>query len=348
LPRQIHIVLKKRNMIVLGRESRGMAQLELADRIGMSKANLGKIENGDIGVKDDVLELIADVTHYPVSFFLQEAEIYPEHLVYRKRENVAQKLLTPLNAKINIVRLHIEILLAFLKTDIPKLPHYEIDETLDPIAAAQKLRRSWKIDTPIVENVVRMLEEKGIAVTSFGFGTERVDSRCILTEDKYPIIVFNQSLLGDRQRFSLAYQLGHLVMHTYSNVSWERDISHEANIFAAEFLMPEKSIRKDFDNGITLPLLGELKRKWKVSMIALLYRADDLGYLTPNQKRYLIQQFNEQKIRRREPIELDIQVEKPAMVRKWISEVKTKRKLDVKGMASLLHLNADEFIELYN
>ena len=70
--------------------------------------------------------------------------------------------------------------------------------------------------------------------------------------------------------------------------------------------MPAKHIIEDFKNGITIPILADLKRKWKVSMIAPLYRADDLGLVTTNQKRYLFQQFNQLKIRRREPIKLDI------------------------------------------
>ncbi|MCF8451378.1 MAG: hypothetical protein K9G49_16015, partial [Taibaiella sp.] len=94
--------------------------------------------------------------------------------------------------------------------------------------------------------------------------------------------------------------------------------------------------------------LGELKRKWKVSMISLLYRADDLGYLTPNQKRYLLQQFNEQKMRRREPKELDVPIERESLVKKWIKELKTKQKLNDKGVASLFHLNMDEFTTRYN
>ncbi|MBL0267160.1 MAG: hypothetical protein IPP99_00335 [Chitinophagaceae bacterium] len=41
-----------------------------------------------------------------------------------------------------------------------------------------------------------------VIINSFDFGTERVDSRSMLTDDKYPIIFLNNSLLGDRQRFS--------------------------------------------------------------------------------------------------------------------------------------------------
>jgi Zn-dependent peptidase ImmA (M78 family) len=90
-------------------------------------------------------------------------------------------------------------------------------------------------------------------------------------------------------------------MHMFANLTAERDITHEANLVAAEFLMPEDDIRQDFAEPITLPRLAELKKKWKASMISLLYRADDLGFITANQKKYLVQQFNNQNIRSASP-----------------------------------------------
>lgn len=334
-------------MITLARESRGISQSGLATRIDMSSGNLSKIENSDIGVTEDIIEQIAKETNYPTSFFAQQEDVFPEHLIYRKREKVTQSLLTIINAKGNIIRLQLQHLLKILNVESLELPNFEVTETNTPQTIAQKVRKAWRLEKGIIEDTIKLLENNGIIIAAFEFGTERVDSRCILTETKYPIIIYNKSLLGDRQRYSIIFQLGHLIMHTAFKIGRDRDIAHEANLFTAEFLMPEKDIRKDFENGITLPLLAELKGKWKVSMISLLYRADDLGYLTPNQKRYLIQQFNEQKLRRREPLELDVPTEKPSLIRKWISEIKTKQKLDMKGMASILHMNPDEFIELY-
>ena len=83
-------------------------------------------------------------------------------------------------------------------------------------------------------------------------------------------------------------------------------------------------------------------------MIALLYRADHLGLITPNQKRYLIQQFNQLKLRRREPMELDVPKEQPKLIKRWIAEYRTKTKLGTVEMASLFFLNVDEFMELYS
>lgn len=336
------------NMIVLAREARGLTQAELADLIGMSPTNLSKIERSDIGISDEVLETIAEKTDYPAHFFRQPGDIMPENLNYRKREVVAQKLITPIHAKVNIIRKHIHFLTMALNIPVPAIPVMEVTEKQTPQKIANKLRQLWKVESPIIEDLTRLIEDNGIVISTFPFDTDRVDSRSILTDDKFPIIFFNSSLLGDRQRFSLAYELGQLIMHTFNIVPIDRDVSHEANAFAAEFLMPAKDIKEDFKKGISIPLLGELKRKWKVSMIALLYRADDLGLVTPNQKRYLVQQFNQLKIRRREPMELDIPKEQPRLMKRWIAEYRTKTKLGVVEMAAILFLKVDEFMELYS
>ena len=335
------------NMVILARESRGFNQTELANKMGFAPTFLSKIERGEAIISDEQLKGISDITHYPLSFFYQEGEIVPENINYRKREKVAQKNLTLVNARVNLERLYVKNLSASLNIPPPSIPSINVTSDITPSDIAHKIRSLWKLKSPIIDNVTDILEQHGIAVRIVNFGTERIDSRTILTDNKYPVIVLNKILLGDRQRFSLAYQLGHLVMHTFTSVDWNRDIGHEANLFAAEFLMPEKEMKKEFKDGITLALLAELKRKWKVSMISLLYRADDLGFLSDNQKRYLVQQFNDKKIRRREPVELDVAAEQPSLVRSWISDLKKKQKLDVTGLAAELHLNMDEFIELY-
>jgi Zn-dependent peptidase ImmA (M78 family)/transcriptional regulator with XRE-family HTH domain len=336
------------NMIILAREARGLIQAELADSIGMSATNLGKIERKEIGISDDVLELIADKTHYPIHFFKQSGDIVPENLNYRKREVVSQKLISPIHAQVNIIRKHVHFLTMALNKPTPTIPIVEVTAKQTPQKIAQKIRQLWKVDKPIIADLTKLIEENGIIVQSFAFGTDRVDSRSILTDDKFPIIFLNDSLLGDRQRFSLAYELGQLIMHTFTIVPIDRSVSHEANAFAAELLMPADEIKKDFEKGVSIPLLGELKRKWKVSMIALLYRADDLGLLTPNQKRYLIQQFNQLKIRRREPMELDVVREQSKLMKRWIADYRTKTKLGVHELSALFFINIDEFMELYS
>jgi len=335
------------NMILLAREARGLTQTELADKLHLHKANVSRLENGDTNLSEETLLAMAEATGFPPQFFVQQGDIMPVNLSYRKRQQVPAKLINPIEAQINIIRRHVQFITRALERILPDLPVYEVDEKHTPAGIASLLRRKWNITAPVIDDLGKILEQQGIIICSFDFGTERVDSRSMLTDDEYPVIFLNNSLLGDRQRFSLAFELGHLIMHTFTPVPHQRNINHEANEFAAELLMPAKEIVKDFKQDITLPLLGELKRKWKVSMIALLYRADDLGLLTPNQKRYLLQQFNRQKIRRREPQELNIPKEKPQLMRRLLADYMSKTKLSVTQLCTLLAIERGDYLEYY-
>jgi len=336
-------------MVVLARESRAMSQKELAEKLNTSPGFICKIETDNKSMPEPLLEKMSKLLKYPQEFFFQEGEAFlPMSLNYRKRDHVSSKVLVPLEAQLNLYRLNIEMLSQKIKIPSSNIPELDLQKLGSVEQVAKQLRKFWKMPKGAINNLTELLEENGVIVISFDFGTERVDSRTILTKDRQPIIVVNKLHHADRQRFSLAYEIGHLVMHTHSLPSHDRDISHEANLFAAGFLLPESEIRKDFENGVTIPLLGELKRKWKVSMIALLYRAVDLGFLSENQKKYLLSQFNQMQIRRREPIELDFPKEKPHLLGNLIIKYKNAHKFSAKELASSLHLEVEEFMAKYS
>lgn len=328
------------SMFALAREARGISQVELADKIGTSQVNINRWETGAFDINKEAFSQIVSVLDFPESFFFQDGEIAPPTF-YRKRDKVSKKILDVVDANINIYRLQIGTLLKASQSPVAVIPNLG---ELVPQEAAQTLRKKWKVPKGPVENLTEILESNGIMVASFDFQTERVDSRSILTDDKHPVVFTNKTQLGDRLRFTLAYELGHLVMHAYNRPNFDIDPGHNANLFAAEFLMPAKDITSDFKAGVTLQSLADLKTKWKVSMQALLYRASDLELITPNQKRYLLSQFNDMGIRRREPLELDIAKEQPKMLRDLITKYRTRQKMSVKDMAAYFHLHEQEFV----
>lgn len=120
------------NMIVLAREVRGLTQAELAEEIGISGTNLSKMERADIGISNALVETISEKTFFPTTFFYQNGEIVPENLNYCKREIVAQKLITPIHAKVNIVRKHLHFLTMALNIQNVSVPVMEVTETQTP------------------------------------------------------------------------------------------------------------------------------------------------------------------------------------------------------------------------
>ncbi len=335
-------------MITVAREARGLSQLELAEKLGLSPSHMSRIEQDFTELGEHHLKALSTILNYPEEFFYQDGENLPPALALRKRNKVAQKVLLPIEAQVNIYRLNIETLLEAINYSEVNLPVLDIEKLGSPSEAARKLRKLWKIEKGVINNLTQILEDNGLFLINFDFNTDRVDGMSILADSKFPIIFSNKRSLGDRQRFTLAYELGHLVMHLYTNPSFTRDISHEANEFAAEFLMPEKDIRADFKDGVTLNILADLKRKWKLSMQALLFRSNDIDVITDNQKRYLVNQFNSMNIRRREPAELDIPRENPMKVRDMITNYKNKQKLNVRQLALFFNTGEDEFLDKYS
>lgn len=334
-------------MLTLAREARGLSQSELADKLSISQSNLSKMEQEFIAVNQDVFKTIQKTLKYPEGFFFQEGEILPPAF-YRKRDKVAFKTLLEIEANINIYRFNIEQLFSSIKIEAANLPNLSVEKYGSPEGVARQLKKVWKIGKGVVENLTWLIEDHGILVVAFDFGTERVDGRSLVTKDGHPVIFVNKSLLGDRLRFTLAFELGHLIMHSHTAQKFGTDVTQEAIKFAAEFIMPEKDIMPDFDQPLTMQRLSELKKKWRISMQAILYRAHELGAITDNQKRYLVGQFNAMQIRRREPPELDIVKENPALLRNLITNYRTKQKLSVKEIAHLFHLEQEEFLSRFS
>ncbi|MBI3518073.1 MAG: ImmA/IrrE family metallo-endopeptidase [Bacteroidetes bacterium] len=334
-------------MLTLAREARGYSQADLAEKSGVSRSNISRFEQDNLQMSSELLNKIMGVLKFQDSLFYADTEILPSAL-YRRRDTVPAKRLMQIDANINIYQMNIARLLSAMKKEAMEIPSLPLFETRTPEAAAIKLRKLWKLNKGAIENLTQVLEEHGFITIAMDFDTERVDSRSILIEDKFPVIFYNKKLLGDRLRFTLAYELGHIVMHTRTSLITFTDLSKEANSFAAEFLMPKEDILKDLSANVDLDLLARLKGKWKASMHALLYRAVELEMITENQKRYLINQFNALKIRRREPKELDLIIERGKLLRDLITKYRTNQKMSMSEMAAFFHLHEAEFLDRYN
>jgi Zn-dependent peptidase ImmA (M78 family) len=127
-----------------------------------------------------------------------------------------------------------------------------------------------------------------------------------------PVIVVTATPAGDRRRFSVAHELGHLVLHQVSEGSLHT-VEQQADAFAAAFLLPEAAMRKVLVPPITLTTLADLKARWGMSLQALIRRALVLECLTPSQYRSLYAQLGARGWRTHEPVA--VPVERPRALR---------------------------------
>jgi Zn-dependent peptidase ImmA (M78 family) len=159
-----------------------------------------------------------------------------------------------------------------------------------------------------VQNLVGAIEDAGGIVFRCSFETKKVDAISQWLPGLPPLFFVNSDIPGDRCRFTLAHELGHLIMHQIPTP----DIETEANRFAAEFLMPEKEIGPHL-RQLSLQRLAAMKPYWKVAMSAILKRANDLHKISPFMYRKLNTQINKYDLRINEPVH--IAIEEPEVVK---------------------------------
>jgi len=334
-------------MVILARESRGMTQSELAGKMGVSQANLSKIESGLLAVSSQMLAALSKALHYPENFFYQGDELFgieKSILYHRKRESLLIGQQRKIHATVNILRLHIEKLLRSAEiAPTQKFPKLDIDEfhgRADEIARA--VRAGWVLPRGPVENVTRAIESAGGIVIQCDFGTRLIDAVSQWVSGTPPLFFVNRGVPGDRLRFSLAHELGHVVMHR----TVDEESETQADIFAASFLMPAADIQ-DALLDVTLPKLAVLKPYWKVSMGSLLKRSCDLDTIGSQQQRYLWMRFSKAGYRLREPEELDIPLEQPKLLQQILEMHMARLGYTDSDLGKLLHCHEDELALLY-
>ncbi|OXM67187.1 MULTISPECIES: helix-turn-helix domain-containing protein [Amycolatopsis] len=204
----------------------------------------------------------------------------------------------------------------FPEPDVPSLPVAVDDHDGDgPERAAQLVREQWGIEAGPVGHLVRMLENHGVLVV---FSPEQAASVDAYSFDSRlrPVVILNP-IKRDyyRQRFDVAHELGHLIMHSDAEPGG-RIVEDQAHRFAAELLMPTDQIRDLLPTtmgGNVWRTLARLKEQWGVSIQALLYRARRLGRLSDVSYRNAMTTISARGWRRNEPGLVDA-IEQPSLL----------------------------------
>ena len=333
-------------MITLARESRALTQSELAEKLRCEPSTLCKVEYGSLPAKDVFVSDLVSILNYPIHFFHQEFSIAPPNIHYRKHLSLPAKIVRKADAIMNIYRANIDKMLKsieYISPAIPSVDEYKYDM---PRKVAMFMRSYWKVPSGPINDLVALVERFGIMVIMLDYETDKIDGRSMTTESGHPIIFLNKHMAGERQRLTLAHELGHIIMHMKTIPTFARDEEAEAFEFASEFLMPGDEIKHQLPSKVTIEKLFDLKRIWKVSVAALIMSAEKLGRITNNQSRYLWMQYSKGGYRKSgEPI--PISIDRPTIVERLIQIFSDGNKFSKSEMAQLFCLNESEYDEKY-
>jgi len=314
------------NRLKKARIYRGFTVAGLAEQVGYQRQTISLYESNQIDNPDEhVIKKISDVLSFPVKYFFEQDKNLDIGSTYFRALLTTNKKYR--NEQIQRME-YISQIYCFLKEYInfPKLVLPQIDSNTTPEEAADMLRDSWNLGCRPIENIIFDVEQHGIVVTSSDTGTSAIDAYSQMVsidgDSVFTIGYSNNKTSAARIHFDISHELGHICLHDWSedvemlNRDEFKEREDEANRFASSFLLPKDTFYYDVKkNPTSLPFYKELKRKWKVSMQAMIRRAYSLEIISYEEYQYLIRTLQRRGMRKEEPLDNVLLTAKPSLLK---------------------------------
>lgn len=284
----------------LARTASGLSRPGLSAAIGglATAQDIGRYECNESLPDSDILSALSATLEVSLDYLLGDQDIFLESIDYRKKSITRKRELARIETQILMLferYLIVEEALGIpcMEWDKPKGYPYPVHQRIeDADIAATGLRDNWGLGLNPIPNLVELLEKSGIKVLSFHL--DSVDGLTAMLhipgKRSAPVIVVNETAHGERQRFTLAHELGHLAM----DVSEDLDKEKAAHRFAGAFLMPAEALRREIGkirSSISYKELLYLKDMFGTSVQAITYRCKDLGIFSKSMCRGLFIEF---------------------------------------------------------
>ncbi|MDZ5782089.1 ImmA/IrrE family metallo-endopeptidase [Marinococcus luteus] len=337
---------------------------ELADEVGVTHQAISKYEKNKMRPEREVLDKLVQVLNFETNFFYKEittGDIYDKPFIFRKRAGTAKKYQNQFIEQVAVISELIETIQSKMY-----LPEFELNLILqrtektscflgenEIVNLAKSVRRYLSLGDGPIDNFTLLCEKLGVIVVYLDSDRFLVDG-CSTIINGRPYIILNENYTSSvRRRFTLAHELGHILLHSNlsSNVMNKREnekqFEYEANFFASEILMPEATFVNDL-NGIGLDYLLTLKRHWKVSLQAMIFRAEQLDIFTQEYALYLRQQISRKKWRKEEPYDEEIPLEKPVMLSRALKYLVNNEKTTINELSFQSGISPEEILYWFN
>lgn len=295
------------------RKVSGMSQAELASKMselqsvcpamykGVSSTAIEKYENGVMVPDNDIIMVtIAKALNTNVANLRRPFRVTIGEFDFRKKSKLGKKAVERIKimAQQRIEKyVEVERLLneeIGCKVDFC---HLVVRNRNDARAIAYKLRQEWNMGIGPISNAINLLENHGVKVIEVEEDPELFDGTSSMV-DGIPVVVLNANV-GDtsnpkhhntyeRRNLTLFHELGHQLMNIADDIE-DKEKEKICNAFASEFLIPSEMFIKIFGpkrTGISFFELKDVQREYGISARALMYKASELGVITPSRYKY--------------------------------------------------------------
>jgi len=265
------------------RKAKDYSQERLAEKSGLSRAAYRNIETGKSEPRVSSLQAIATALEVPIQQLVEPVQaLISVRFRSNKRMRSREQILVDVGRWLSDFR------------DIEEVLNDRMDYQLDDIRRRLKARKNrgevaaalarevlgLDAEEP-VRDICGLLESGGIKVGEQKVASHDFFGLSVASADGGPAVVVNtwERISVERWIFTAAHELGHLILHLsdydVNHTDEEKKHEEEANAFAASFLMPDASFRKEWNETYGLAFVDrvlKVKRIFRVSYRTVLNR----------------------------------------------------------------------------
>lgn len=338
------------------RKMAGMSLQDLEDALAkkVSKQSLNKYEMSLMNPTSQVLMAISKVLNLKPEYFLKKEQVELGAISFRKRAGLLKKDEEAIveKAKDYLERyLEIESILALDNEFINPLLEISINNEEDVERAALKLREFWELGMNPINNVVEMLELKGIKVFLID-DVDQIDGFATITSNNVPFVVINtrdKSL--ERVRFTIIHELAHLLLMLNDEIKANHRSEEEyCHYFSSCFLVPRKMLIQMIGGNnrtyINIKELIGIKEYYGVSIRAIVHRLKKLQIITDNYYQRWIVYMSKTYGSKEEPGKYKGE-EKSKQFEQLINRALAEGLISTSKAASLCNISTNEFRKSY-
>lgn len=308
------------------RKLKGLEAGELAKELGVKRQTISMYETGKISAPEfSKVQKMSQILGFPIDFFLScdiSSVQLSKSVYFRSLLTTGKKYRSEQELKISLVSIIYAYLSEYVNFQKPNLPEIDIEDDIENIAF--ELRKCWNLGVRPINDLIFQAEQNGIIVTSFDTSTNDIDafSQKVLfsDEDHYIIAISQNKSTAARLHFDVAHELGHILLHEWNDdidsLSPEefREREQEANDFASAFLLPKETFYNDIAAyADKLDYYIEIKKKWKVSIAAMIRRSKNLNLINYDRYQWLMREMQKRGIRKYEPYDDVLITAKPSI-----------------------------------
>lgn len=303
-------------------------QSELAEAVRVTRQAISAFEQGEKAPDPETMQRIASALKQPIGYFATEdRQVFGEFssMFFRavgpatKRRNMACAVVGKWFTQVTN---YIDSLVNFPAVKLPAVSPASSDgrygvEELE--AAAEECRKVWNLGLGPIANMVALLEAHGITVCRCPLEGETVEAFSFWNGNRPFVVLASEKRSASRSRFDAAHELAHLVLHRWVGAEELEDpkvlklIEREADRFASAFLLPRKSFPSEVFTT-RLESFVALKRRWKVSVQAMVLRCKQLEIFDEDQVTNLYKQISARRWRTSEPLDNELPLEQPRLL----------------------------------